>query len=117
MTIVNREINRRLSNLERCAEMAPKGTHREAKNAADAIANASQGILDALRDQGFKVLNDDRLRNLEVAIYAYLLEANPDNCGLMTGEGFGEHIDGPAGKRIMAQTVSNFAFLRSHGMI
>jgi len=99
------KLNDRLTFLERCAEMAPEGTYQRAKDAADAINDASQGILDALRTHGFKALNDDRLRNLEAAIYGYLLEGNPDECGLITGEGFGERVDGPAGPRVMANTV------------
>lgn len=100
-----RQFNDRLTLIERCAEKAPEGTYQRAKDAANAINDASQGILDALRAHGFKVRNDDRLRNLEAAIYGYLLEANPDESGLMTGEGFGQHIDGPAGDRILANTI------------
>lgn len=100
-----RKLNNRLSLIERCAEIAPDGTYQRAKDAAAAVADASNGILAAFRDHGFNTLNDDRLRNLEAAIYGYLLEGNPDECGLMTGEGFGEHVDGPAGEYIMANTI------------
>jgi len=100
-----RGLNDRLTFIERCAEVAPARTYQRAKDAAGAINDASQGILDALRAHGFKALNDDRLRNLEAAIYGYLLEGNPDEYGLMTGEGFGEHVDGPAGGRVMSDTI------------
>lgn len=107
MTIAShvRELNDRLTRLERCAERAPEHTYDQAKAAAAAIGDASQGILDAFRRHGFKVHNNDRLRNLEAAIYGFMLEANPDACGLITGEGFGEHIDGPAGERVMANAI------------
>ena len=98
------KLNDRLTFLERCAQKAPEGTYQRAKEAAEAVSEASQGIMDALRARGFKALNDDRLRNLEAAIYGYLLEGNPNECGLVTGEGFGEHVDGPAGARVLAST-------------
>lgn len=109
MTIAShvRELNDRLTRIERCADMAPEGTYERAKQAAAAINDASNGILDALRSYDFKALNDDRLRNLEAAIYGYLLEGNPDESSLITGEGFGEHIDGPAGARVMAQAIQD----------
>jgi len=107
MTIAShlRHFNRRLEFIERCAEKAPEGTYQRAKDAAAAVADASHSIMDALRSRGFTALNDDRLRNLEAAIYGYLLEGNPDECGLITGEGFGEHVDGPAGARVLANTI------------
>src|SRR5262245_54532737 len=112
MTILNRELNRRLSNLERCADLAPEGTFARAKDAAEAIDEASNAIMAALRERGFHALNDDRLRDLEAAIYGYLLEGNPEEYGLLTGEGFGEHVDGPAGERVMANTIRDRDFLR-----
>lgn len=119
MTIAQhvRRANDRLTHLERCAQLAPEGTFDRAKDAAEAIGEASQGILDALRSRGFKVHNDDRLRNLEAAIYAYLLEANPHECGLVVGEGFGEHVDGPAGERVMAGVIRDRDQLRKLGVI
>lgn len=112
-----RELNGRLTRLERCAEAAPAGTYEHAKDAAAAVNEASQGIIAAFRAKGFKFLNDDRLRNLEAAIYGYLLESNPDDYALMTAEGFGEHVDGPAGKRIVAQAIQNRDTLKNLGVI
>jgi hypothetical protein len=99
------KLNDRLTFLERCAVKAPEGTYERAKQGVDAIHDASQSIVEVLRHYGFKTLNDDRLRNLEAAIYGYLLEGNPDETGLIVGEGFGEHVDGPAGERVMAQAI------------
>ncbi len=100
-----RELNDRLTHLERCAEIAPEGTYQQAKDAASAISDASNGILHALRAHGFKAKNDDQLRNLEAAIYGYLLDSNPDAYCLLTAEGFGKHVDGPAGARVLAQAT------------
>jgi hypothetical protein len=76
MTVAHRELNNRLTYLERCAELAPDGTYEQAKAAAAAVNDALQGVLDALRAHGFKVLNDDRLRSLEAAIYGFRATAN-----------------------------------------
>lgn len=106
-----RPLNNRLTHLERCAQMAPDGTYQRAKDAAAAIADASNGILDSLRSHGFAAPNGDQLRDLEAAIYGYLLDGNPaDHNGLAVGEGFGEHIDGPASDRVMANTVRDLLF-------
>lgn len=113
-----RELNDRLSNLERCAEMAPECTYERGKEAAAAIADASNAILAAFRAHGFNAGNDDRLRNIEAALYGYLLQSNSDEIDeLRVSEGFGEHVDGPAGSRVIAQAIQNreaLAVLRSH---
>lgn len=103
MTVYNREFNRRLTRLERCAETAPEGMYKEARDAVAVINDISGFVLSRVRDGGFKVNNDDRLRDLEAAIYQYMVEANPMAFGV--AEGFGEHIDGPAGQRVYAQAV------------
>lgn len=119
MTITNipaRELNRRLTLIERCAEEAPEGTYEVAKRAAAAIADCANAVRYALRANGFKMLNDDRLRTVEAAIYGYLLESNPDETGLIMGEGFGEHVDGPAGERVKAQAIRERDALKSLGI-
>lgn len=105
MAIVDRQMNRRLGYLERCAERAPEGTYQEASNATMALGAVMDDIRETFKEFGFSALGDDRARNLEVAIYAFLLESNPSAYGLLTGEGFGEHVDGPAGERVMAQAI------------
>lgn len=106
MTIRNRVLNGRLAALERCAEDAPEGIYERAKEAATAIVEASQAVMDVLREHGFVALNDDWLRNLEVSLYEYLLEGNPaDACELSTAEGFGEHVRGRARDRIIANLI------------
>lgn len=106
-----RGVNNRLSNLERCAQLAPEGTYQVAKDVTDMIGDLSNELLRTLRSTGLRALNDDRLRNVEAAIYAYVLESNPNESGLATGEGFGEHVDGPQGDRILADAVRNWDFL------
>lgn len=106
-------LNKQLGFIERCAEVAPEGTYQRAKDAAAAIAEASESIMEVLRSYDFEAPGNDTLRNIEAAIYGYLRHNNPDECGLITGEGFGEHIDGPAGERILAQTVRERDELRA----
>jgi hypothetical protein len=112
MTIQNRQLNDRLSRLQRCAELAPEGTYTEAKSAAQAVDEAIEAVRSIMREHGFKVNGTDPCRDLEAAVYGYLLISNPDAYGLITGEGFGEHVDGPAGERIMAQAAINAATKR-----
>lgn len=100
MTIHNRELNNRLGYIERCADVAPQGMYEIARNASAVIDIVSNHLLTTMRAHGFNVLNDDRLRNIEVAVYGYLVEANPGM--LADAEGFGEHVDGPAGERVLA---------------
>lgn len=115
MTIASyaKQLNERLTNLERGVEMAPERTYEEGKRAARAIDDASNGIIAAFREHGFKILNDDRLRNIEAMIYGYLLESNPEHSALITCEGFGEHVDGPAGERVLAQAKRDRDFLEN----
>ena len=115
MTIRNRELNNRLSNLEACAEHAPEGTYERAKAAAETIGAIATAILHEFRGQGFKAFGDDRLRDIEAALYGYLLECNPDESELITAEGFGETMNGPARAHVIRQTIRDrdaFAALR-----
>lgn len=113
MTIRNQELNRRLSNLESCAENAPEGAYEQAKAVAKIVGNAAKGLLSALRAAGLKAKNSDSLRDIEAAIYGYILDSNPEAYGLITGEGFGEHIEGPARDRVIAQASRDRDFLRA----
>ena len=109
MTIPNsiptRESNQRLGYLQRCAEVAPAGTYAEARRGAEAVDQAIEAVREAFKSNGFKANGTDTCRALEAAIYWFLTESNPEAYGLMTGEGFGEHVDGPAGARVMANTI------------
>ena len=109
MTIQNRNLNNRLSNLETCAERAPDGTYQDAKDTVEAISNIANNVMHTLSAAGLKVTGDDRLRNLEVAVYEYIVALNPDR--FASAEGFGEHIQGPAGERILDNTVRDRDFL------
>lgn len=105
MTIQNRELNQRLTNIQRCAEEAPEGTYEIAKNAAEAVDEAIEAVREIIRANGFKVNNTDPCRDLEAAIYGYLLVSNPDNTSLITGEAFGEHVSGPNLGLVLANTI------------
>src|SRR5215469_12876877 len=108
MTIANRDLNRRLENLEACFENAPVGTYQQAKDTVEAIWHLSNEILHTFRGYGFQAGNDDRLRNLEVAIYGYFLESNPDACFVHSAEGFGRHMDNPLLRdRIITDAAAN----------
>lgn len=112
MTIRNRELNRRLTDLESCAENAPAGCFEDAKDMAGAIGEISNYILDTLQElPGLKVSNGDRLRDLEAAIYGFVLEHNPGR--FEAAEGFGEHVHGPARERIIAQVAAERNQLRA----
>ena len=105
MTITNRAMNDRLTNLERCAEIAPDRTHEDAKAVARIVGDLSNMILRTVRDGGLVANNSDGLRNLEAAIYGYIVASNPGAAFLTAAEGFGEHVDGPAGARVLAQAI------------
>jgi hypothetical protein len=105
MTIRNTELNRRLGYLQNCAEKAPEGTYEEAKRAAAAVDQAIESVRTIFRDHGFAANGTDPCRDLEASIYGFLLVSNPNAYGLLTGEGFGEHVDGPAGERVLANAI------------
>lgn len=105
MTITNRTINNRLGHLETCAEKAPEDTYESAKALVEIIHDQSDAIRDALRAAGFKGGNDDNLRNLECAIFMYAIASNPERADIIVAEGFGQHADGPAGARVIAQAA------------
>ena len=103
MTINNRTMNDRLGNLERCAEHAPAGTYERAIAAVDFILAASNAVLSGAREAGFSAGNDDRLRNVEIALYEYLLASNPHELQFITDEGFGAAMLTPARERVIKQ--------------
>jgi hypothetical protein len=99
-----RDLNERLSNLERCAQKAPVNTYQFAKNVADIIDELSNDILGSLKSHGLHAANNDELRRVEAAIYGYIIASNPNLAsGFAVSEGFGEHCIGPAGDRVIAQ--------------
>jgi hypothetical protein len=46
-----------------------------------------------------------------------MLHNNPDDGGLITGEGFGAAMDGPARERVMGQTIRERDSLARLGVI
>lgn len=111
------EYSDRLSNLEHCAQHAPKGAYEEAKRAVECMDEAIEGVRRTLREHGFKADGNDMCRTLESVIYWFLTESNPEKLGLITGEGFGEHLQGPAGERVMANTIRDMECLRRLGVV
>lgn len=91
MTIRNRELSRRLSNLENCVSEAPAGLFERSKSVAALVGDMSNEVLQRARDAGLNARNDDTLRDLEAAIYGYILASNPGDGELMAAEGYGEH--------------------------
>lgn len=111
MTIRNRILNERLNNLQRCAEKAPEGTFEEARNAAAAIDQAIEAVRSAFKEHGFKADGCDICRDLEASIYGFMLNSNPGHTGLIVAEGFGEHVDGPCGSRMISEAIRDRDFI------
>jgi hypothetical protein len=97
------ELNKRLGYVERCAETAPEGTYRDARELGALFDDISREVFSLARARGFLIHNDDRYREVEAVLYGWISAANPDR--FATAEGFGEHVDGPAGERIIAQAA------------
>lgn len=113
----NREASDALRLLERAAEVAPEGTYEDAKALVEFFADLHSFMRKQLAPLGIKPDNTDRYRNVEAAVYAMLKEANPDATMFVVAEGFGEHVDGPAGERVMAGAIRDRDFLRGVGLI
>lgn len=116
MTIINRELHQRLSNIEDCAEHAPEGTYERAKQAAAFINDSAEAIFALAKASGFKLNGTDRFRDVEALLYGVLVDSNPTEYGLITGEGFGNAMGGPAKQRVIEQTIRDrdaLAVLRS----
>lgn len=116
MTIRDQDMNRRLERLERCAEKAPEGTYGTAKDIIATLDLIMDEIMGRCQRAGFKASGTDHARNLHVELYRYFIESNSQIAmadTLTVSEGFGEHVDGPAGDRVLAQAVRDLAALRS----
>lgn len=114
MTIQNRQLNDRLTKIQRCAQMAPVGTYETAREAADAVEEAIEAVRAIFREHGFDVNNMDQCRDLEASIYGYLLVSNENMADeFAVSEGFGEHVDGPTGSRILRQAAQERDAIRA----
>jgi hypothetical protein len=107
------ELNGQLSNLDCCARHAPARTYDEAKKVSALVSDIADHIMTEIRCAGLIANSDDRMREVEAAIYGYIKSCNPDSYDLITGEGFGEHLHGPAGGRVMAQCIRDRDFIES----
>ncbi|MGY3581457.1 hypothetical protein ACVIGB_000473 [Bradyrhizobium sp. USDA 4341] len=100
------ELNNRLTRIERAAEEAPAGTFMRTKDVADAVGEASNAVMAALKSHGFTTLNNDRLREVEAMLLGYLLAGNPGvHDELAAAEGFADALDGPAAARVRTQLI------------
>lgn len=102
-----------LNDFERCAEVAPERTYQEAKDLAQEMGDIIDDVINRVRSLGLQADNCDLVRKLHVALYQYVKDSNPGHTMFPTAEGFGEHVDGPAGPRIIEQTTSMRNFLEN----
>lgn len=116
MTIHNRELHERLSNLQACAEHAPEGTYERAKEAAGVINDCAESIFEIFKAAGFKLNGDDRFRDIEAALYGLMRESNPTEYQLDTGEGFGRVMGTDAKSRVIRQAESDRDALKALGV-
>lgn len=114
-------LNSRLNHFQRGVEEAPEGSFIDAKAIAevfdDAMRALHNNLATGLAAHGLKVSNCDAFREIEAVAYGMLLRANEDATIFLATEGFGEHVDGPAGRRILANAERNRDFLRAAGII
>lgn len=76
-TIAIRELNRRLSLLEDCAQDTPQRLDGMAGEISALIGGISNELLLGVRRLTLVAPNDDALRTVEAAIYGYIADANP----------------------------------------
>lgn len=110
-------LNTQLGYLERCTEEAPDGAYEHAKALRALIGETADRLMADLRALGYQADNCDLIREVEAVIYGYVKDSNPERSDLITAEGFGEHIDGPAGQRVRQQAADNIAALRKLGIV
>lgn len=115
MTIRNRELNQRLSNLQDCASNAPDGTYERAKDAAEVINDCAEAIFDIFKASGFNLKGNDGFRDLEAQLYGLMVDSNPEEYELQTGEGFGAAMNTEARSRIIRQTIRESEQLKALG--
>jgi hypothetical protein len=116
MTLRNRELHNRLTNLQECAANAPEGTYERAKEAACVINDCAETIFEIFKAANFKLTGTDGFRDIEAALYGLMLESNPTEYSLQTGEGFGAAMDTPARARVIAQTIRDRDQLKALGL-
>lgn len=104
-------------NLGHCADEAPSGAYEGAKKIDACINEAIEGVRDTFKSFGFKADGNDACAMLEGAIYWFFKYSNPDNNDTALGEGFGEHLQGPAGERVMAQCIRDMLALHRRGAV
>ena len=98
--------NRAFANFRACADEAPDGTYEDCKRLRDFIGE----IADEIMRRGRKEFNipttgTDAMHNVEATIYDYLKGCDPNFGRYAVAEGFGEHVNGPARERVLANTV------------
>lgn len=102
-----------LNDFERCAEMAPERTYQLAKDLAQEMGDIVDDVISRVRALGLQADNCDKVRRLHEALYQYVKDSNPGHTMFPTAEGFGEHVDGPAGPRMIEQAAKARDFLET----
>lgn len=103
-------MNNAFDNFERCADESPDRTYVDAKYVRELIGDATDKLIRDVRQLGLKADNCDLARKVEVALYDYIKESNPDSCMFAIAEGCGAALNGPSRDRVLATMVSNQQF-------
>ena len=74
-------------------------------------------LMKDVRGLGLKANNCDLIYAVEVAIYDYVKQSNPESNLFALAEGFGSAMSGPARERVLAQTDRDMAQLRQLGIV
>jgi len=104
-------------NFCQCVDNAPKGAYSDAKALRQTIGDTADTLMKDVRALGLKANNMDLIYAVEVAIYDYVKQSNPDSNLFPLAEGFGSSMDGPVRERVLAQTHRDMAQLRDLGVI
>ena len=103
-------------NFCQCADNAPVGTYLDAKELRSTIGDTADTLMKDVRGLGLKANNCDLIYAVEVAIYDYVKQSNPESNLFALAEGFGSSMNGPARDRVLAQTDRDMACLRQLGV-
>lgn len=104
-------------NFCQCVDNAPKGAYSDAKALRETIGDTADTLINDVRALGLKANNMDLIYAVEVAIYNYVKQSNPDATLFAVAEGFGSSMNDPARERVLAQTDRDMACLRQRGVI
>lgn len=104
-------------NFCQCVDNAPVGTYLDAKELRTTIGDTADTLMKDVRELGLQANNCDLIYAVEVAIYDYVKQSNPDSNLFALAEGFGSSMNSPARERVLAQTARDMAQLRELGVV